>query len=101
MAQFVLLAAVMVGSGACGGGGSGSSGSSAEQADHSSAPDQGGDAPQGKASGWRWKGQHQDCFFIFHNRCFAKQAAACRAAGCKEADCDIDGSAPAKVSCRK
>lgn len=59
-------------------------------------------APKGKKwGGWRWKGKRDDCFFKYKNRCFSKQADACKAAKCKKDACVMDKSAPAKISCKK
>ncbi|HTM20510.1 MAG TPA: hypothetical protein VL172_08385 [Kofleriaceae bacterium] len=72
--------------------------------------DSGGDEPadrpadppsNGKGGGWRWKGAHDDCFFVVKNHCFDKQADACAAAGCPDSGCTVTGGGPATVSCRK
>lgn len=52
-----------------------------------------------RVSRWRWKGARKDCFYVVGNKCFRTEKAACRAAGCKARDCEIDAGAPMKVSC--
>ena len=59
-------------------------------------------SPEGKSwGGWRWKGKRDDCFFVHANRCYDKQADACRAAGCSQDRCRISGGGPAQISCAK
>ncbi len=50
--------------------------------------------------GWRWKGDRDNCVYIYENECFAKKTAACKAAGCPGQGCLEKHGAPAKVSCR-
>ena len=50
--------------------------------------------------GWRYRGKRDDCFYKFKRRCFRKKKKACKAAGCKKADCVASDAAPAVVSCK-
>lgn len=50
--------------------------------------------------GWRWKGNRDDCFFKFENRCFSKRKTACKAAGCDLDACTDNGGAPVVVGCK-
>jgi hypothetical protein len=62
------------------------------------------DPPPGskKWSGWRYKGDRNECFYLFGAKCFKTEKAACQAAGCKAASkkCHAEGGGPATVSCR-
>jgi hypothetical protein len=51
---------------------------------------------------WRYKGDRDNCFFVFGSRCFGTEEAACKAARCKKGTtCTSTGAAPATVSCTK
>lgn len=55
----------------------------------------------GKAwSGWRYAGSRDDCFFLLGRRCFATEAAACKAAKCGKKRCVGDDGAPPTMRCR-
>jgi len=66
-------------------------------AEASGAPGQSG----GGRNGWRYTGDRNDCFFVVGRRCFKTQVAACTAAKCGKARCDVSGAGPATVSCVK
>ena len=55
----------------------------------------------GQRNGWRYTGDRNDCFFVVGRRCFKTQVAACTAAKCGKAKCEVTGAGPAAVSCVK
>lgn len=55
----------------------------------------------GTWSGWRYTGDRGACFFVVGRRCFKTEAAACAAARCGSARCQITGGGPATVACAK
>jgi hypothetical protein len=60
------------------------------------------DEPKHKsAATWRYAGDRKDCRFVIGRRCFKDQKAACVAAACGAATCDVVGAGPASVSCKK
>lgn len=54
-----------------------------------------------KWSGWRWKGDRDNCFYSVGNTCFATEEEACKSAECAEGACQTEAGAPVKVSCRE
>ena len=102
LALLVFLLTFVSLQGACGGGNTATETdtASAEQAEAEEDPE-----PPGKgdktASGWRWKGTRQECFFRHRDRCFSTREAACRAARCAESKCAHNDAVPAVVTCRK
>lgn len=62
-----------------------------------------GDKVSGKGKqwgGWRYGGSRDECFFVVGRKCFASEAAACKAAKCGGKRCVADGGGPATVKCR-
>ncbi|CAN5511198.1 hypothetical protein BH11MYX1_BH11MYX1_37770 [soil metagenome] len=60
------------------------------------------DAPKHKsAATWRYSGDRKDCRYVIGRKCFKDQKAACAAAACGAATCDVVGAGPASVSCKK
>ena len=53
-----------------------------------------------KWGGWRYDGSRDECFFLVKRKCFATEAAACKAAGCGRGKCAVSGGGPATVTCR-
>ncbi len=51
--------------------------------------------------GWRWKGERNNCVYVFNNKCFKEKKAACKAAGCEGSACLEKRGAPSKIKCRK
>lgn len=54
-----------------------------------------------KWGGWRWKGERDNCVYVYDNKCFAEKKAACKAAGCEGGACLEKRGAPSKIKCRK
>ena len=50
--------------------------------------------------GWRYSGARDECYFLVGRKCFATEAAACKAAKCGRKRCDTSGAGPATVTCR-
>ncbi len=60
------------------------------------------DAPKPRsASSWRYSGDRKDCRYVIGRKCFKERKAACAAAACGAAKCDVVGAGPASVSCKK
>lgn len=59
------------------------------------------DTPKGGRSAWRYTGDRDNCFFVVGRRCFKTEEAACTAAKCGKASCDVTGAGPARVACAK
>ncbi|MBK7197701.1 MAG: hypothetical protein IPH80_35085 [Myxococcales bacterium] len=53
-----------------------------------------------KWGGWRYAGSRDECFYVVGRKCFATEAAACKAAGCGRGKCAVSGGGPANVKCR-
>ena len=53
-----------------------------------------------KWGGWRYRGSRDECFYVVGRKCFATEAAACKAAGCGRGKCAVSGGGPANVKCR-
>lgn len=51
--------------------------------------------------GWRWKGDRNNCVYVFDNKCFTEKEPACKEAGCDEKSCLVKEGAPSKVKCPK
>lgn len=65
------------------------------------APDPDSVPRAGKAwGGWRYAGSRDDCFFLVGRRCFATEAAACKAAKCGRKQCVGAGGGPTTMRCR-
>ncbi len=96
---FVLTAWILLCLTACGGGTGQQTSPKAEQQE--AGEDYVSETDRKKWGGWRWKGNRKKCYFVYKNRCFEEQKAACQAAKCKQSKCVTNGSAPAKVSCEK
>ncbi|HEY4057107.1 MAG TPA: hypothetical protein VGM39_10890 [Kofleriaceae bacterium] len=54
--------------------------------------------PWGK---WRYSGDRTSCFYRVGPRCYETEKKACAAAKCSKDNCEIEGAAPAHVSCSK
>jgi hypothetical protein len=54
--------------------------------------------PWGK---WRYSGDRTSCFYRVGPKCYETEKKACKAAGCSKDNCEIEGAAPAHVSCSK
>jgi hypothetical protein len=66
------------------------------------APDKDAVSEEGKSwGGWRWKGDRDDCFYVFKNKCFDSKSRACEAADCGSGKCNVEEGAPSKVKCKK
>lgn len=50
---------------------------------------------------WRYTGDRTDCRFVVGRRCFKTEKAACDAAACRGATCEVVGAGPASVSCKR
>lgn len=53
----------------------------------------------GQLSGWRYAGDRNDCFFVVGKNCYKTEEAACAAAKCGAAKCEVTGGGPAAVAC--
>ncbi len=53
-----------------------------------------------KWGGWRYAGSRDECFYLVKRKCFATEAAACKAAKCGRGKCAVSGAGPATVKCR-
>lgn len=54
-----------------------------------------------KWSGWRYKGERNDCFYVVGRACFKTEQQACAKAACKAPKkCDVSGAGPATVTCK-
>lgn len=60
-----------------------------------------GPTTTGTWSGWRYTGDRDECFFVVGRRCFKTEAAACAAARCGKARCEVTGGGPAAVACAR
>jgi hypothetical protein len=54
--------------------------------------------PWGK---WRYSGDRASCFYRVGPKCYDTEKKACAAAKCGKGTCEIEGAAPAHVSCSK
>jgi hypothetical protein len=72
-----------------------------QRRDEAARGDGDGDGDPGKWGGWRYTGDRNECFFVVGRRCFKTQAAACAAAKCGKARCEVTGGGPASVACAK
>jgi hypothetical protein len=54
---------------------------------------------EGQWTGWRYSGDRNDCFFVVGKRCYKTEEAACAAAQCGAARCEVTGGGPASVAC--
>jgi hypothetical protein len=54
-----------------------------------------------KWGGWRWKGERDNCVYVYDNKCFKEKKAACKAAGCSGSACLEKRGAPSKIKCSK
>ena len=50
---------------------------------------------------WRWRGDRKRCYYVVDNDCFTSEKAACKAAGCSLKRCEVEETAPARVSCAR
>ncbi len=60
------------------------------------------DEPKRKSAGaWRYSGDRKDCRYVLGRKCFNNEKAACAAASCGGAKCEVVGAGPATVACKK
>jgi hypothetical protein len=105
----LLVGPLSIGSaGACGGGQTGVSDEDRtdktrkKKKHRKHAPDKEAISEDGKSwGGWRWKGDRDDCFYVFKNKCFESKSRACEAAKCGSGECSVKSGAPSKVTCKK
>ncbi len=58
--------------------------------------------PSGKSwSGWRYRGDRKECFFLVGRTCFKTRDDACEAARCAAPKtCNVEDGGPSIVSCK-
>jgi hypothetical protein len=104
MALRTILVVFLVGTvvAACGGGSSTGDPQTAKEKQALEAKEEGSGQPGQKWGGWRYKGDRNDCFFVFGRQCYKTEAQACAAAKCKapKKKCDVAGAGPATITCK-